>query len=84
MAADPGAKLTRFLSEAVQLCFNTDRQRAPGNLAKEPGGGISRTGNGDTLRGKCLRSSHHPEAVHLHLTLTHLNRVPLIVLSGAG
>lgn len=28
----------------------------------------------------CQRSSHDPEAVHLHLTHTHLNRVPLIVL----
>lgn len=30
------------------------------------------------------RSSHDPEAVHLHLTHTHLNRVPLIVLPRAG
>ena len=36
-------------------------------IAGNPWGGISWTGDGDTLLGKCLRSSHDPEAVHLHL-----------------
>jgi len=53
-------------------------------VQKLPSGGISRTGDGDILLGNCQRSSHDPEAVHLHLTLTHLDRVPLIVVSGAG
>jgi hypothetical protein len=55
-----------------------------GPAQKLPSGGISRTGNGDILLGNCQRSSHDPEAVHLHLTLTHLDRVPIIVLLGAG
>ena len=57
---------------------------APCAAAGNPWGGISWTGDGDTLFGKCLRSSHHPEAVHLHLNTypSESGAAPLLVGSG--
>lgn len=57
---------------------------APCAAAGNPWGGISGTGDGDTLFGKCLRSSHHPEAVHLHLNTypSESGAAPLLVGSG--